>query len=168
MLKIHGLKDLMTGLVHTCPSSKVRVNFNVCLIVRPIPAACDLAWVKCHRRFAKPCLERYSCCQKGSRSALFLSAFRRSNVAEEKCMNPKLLKYLFSWVTHLCLHNIAVSISHLVYISVSLRGALGLELVSALMLEEISHDYERHSNVAVFLLLTETIESEDRVPNVYT
>ena len=68
-------------------------------------------------------------------------------------------------MTHLCLHNAAVSISHL---SVSLRGALGLELVSALMLEEISHDYERHSNVAVFLLLAETIESEDRVPNVYT
>ena len=26
----------------------------------------------------------YSCCQKGSRSALFFSAFRRLNVAEEK------------------------------------------------------------------------------------
>ena len=71
-------------------------------------------------------------------------------------------------MTHLCLHNIAVSISHLVYLSVSLRGALGLKLVSALVLEGISHDYERHSNVAIFLLLTETIESEDRVPNVYT
>ena len=62
----------------------------------------------------------------------------------------------------------AVSISHLVYLSVSLRGALGLKLVSALMLEEISHDYERHSNVAVFLSLTEIIESEDRVPNIYS
>ena len=41
-------------------------------------------------------------------------------------------------------------------------------LVSALMLEEISHDYERHSNVAVFLSLTEIIESEDRVPNIYS
>ena len=71
-------------------------------------------------------------------------------------------------MTHLCLHNIAVSISHLVYLSVNLRGALGLELVSALMLEEISHDYERHSNVAVFLSLTEIIESEHRVPNVYS
>ena len=71
-------------------------------------------------------------------------------------------------MTHLCLQNIAVSISYLVYLSVSLRGALGLKLVSALVLEEMSHDYGRHSNVAVFLLLAETIESEDRVPNVYT
>ena len=71
-------------------------------------------------------------------------------------------------MTHLCLQNIAVSISHLVYLSVSLCGALELKLVSALMLEEISHDYERHSKVAVFLLLAETIESEDRVPNVHT
>ena len=68
----------------------------------------------------------------------------------------------------MCLHNIAVSISHPVYLSVSLHGALGLKLVSALVLEEISHDYERHSNVAIFLLLTETIESGDRVPNVYS
>ena len=71
-------------------------------------------------------------------------------------------------MTSLCLHNIAVSISHLVYLSVSLRGALELKLVSALVLEEISHDYERHSNVAVFVSLTEIIESEDRVPNVYS
>ena len=71
-------------------------------------------------------------------------------------------------MTHLCLQNIAVSISYLVYLSVSLRGALGLKLVSALVLEEISHDYERHSNVAVFLSLTEIIESEDRVPNIYS
>ena len=73
-------------------------------------------------------------------------------------------------MTHLCLHNIAVSISHPVYLSVSLHGvgALGLKLVSALVLEEISHDYERHSNVAVFLSLTEIIESEDRVPNFYS
>ena len=70
-------------------------------------------------------------------------------------------------MTHLCLHNIAISISHPVYLSVSLCGALGLKLVSALVLEEISHDYERHSNVAVFLSLTEIIESEDRVPNFY-
>ena len=62
----------------------------------------------------------------------------------------------------------AVSISHLVYLSVSLRGALGLELVGALMLGETSHVYERHSNVAVFLSLTEIIESEDRVPNIYS
>ena len=62
----------------------------------------------------------------------------------------------------------AVSTSQLVYLSVSLRGTLGLKLVSALMIGDISHDYGRHSNVAVFLLLTETIESEDRVPNVYT
>ena len=54
-------------------------------------------------------------------------------------------------MTHLCLQNIAVSISYLVYLSVSLRGALELKLVSALVLEEISHDYERHSNVAIFL-----------------
>ena len=70
----------------------------------------------------------------------------------------------------MCLHNIAVSISHPVYLSVSLHGvgALGLKLVSALVLEEISHDYERHSNVAIFLLLTETTESGDGVPNVYS
>ena len=77
-------------------------------------------------------------------------------------MNPKLWKYFFFWMTHLCLQNIAVSISQLGCLSVSLRGALGLKLVSALMLWKISHDYERHSNVAVFLLLAETIESEDR------
>ena len=72
-------------------------------------------------------------------------------------------------MTHLCLQNIAVPISHLVYLSVSLHGTLGLKLVSAaLMMGDISHDYEQHSNVAVFLLLAETIESEDRVPNVYT
>ena len=71
-------------------------------------------------------------------------------------------------MTHLCLQNIAVSISHLVYLSVSLRGALELKLVSALMLEQISHDYERYSNVAVFLSLTGIIESEDRVPNFYS
>ena len=71
-------------------------------------------------------------------------------------------------MTHLCLHNIAVLISHPVYLSVSLCGALGLKLVSVLLLEEISHDYERHSNVAVFLSLTEIIESEDRVPNIYS
>ena len=71
-------------------------------------------------------------------------------------------------MTYLCLQNIAVSIYHLVYLSVSLRGAPGLKLVSALMLEEISHDYERHSNVAVFLSLTEMIESEDRVPGIYS
>ena len=62
----------------------------------------------------------------------------------------------------------AVSISHLVYLSVSLHGTLGLKLVSALMIGDISHDYERHSNVAGFLSLTEIIESEDRVPNVYS
>ena len=71
-------------------------------------------------------------------------------------------------MTNLCLHNIVVSISHLVYLSVSLRGAMELKLVSALMLEQISHDYERHSNVAIFLLLTETTESGDGVPNVYS
>ena len=71
-------------------------------------------------------------------------------------------------MTHLCLHNIAVSMSHPVYLPVRLCGALGLKLVSALVLEEISHDYERHSNVAVFLSLTEIIESEDRVPNIYS
>ena len=70
-------------------------------------------------------------------------------------------------MTHLCLHNIAVSISHPVYLSVSLCGALGLKLVSALVLEEISHDYERYSNVAAFLLLTETVEYNHRVQNIY-
>ena len=69
-------------------------------------------------------------------------------------------------MTPLCLQNIALSISHLVYLSVSLRGALGLKLVSALMLEEISHDYERHSNVAVFLSLTEIVDSKDRILNL--
>ena len=71
-------------------------------------------------------------------------------------------------MTHLYFWNIAVSISHLVYLSVSLRGALGLKPVSALMLEEISHDYGRHSNVAVFLSVTEIIESENRIPNFYS
>ena len=62
----------------------------------------------------------------------------------------------------------AVSISHLVYLSVSLRGTLELKLASALMIGDISHDYERHSNVAVFvsLSLTETVESKDRVLNL--
>ena len=41
-----------------------------------------------------------------------------------------------------------------------------MKLVSALILKDISHDYERHSNVAVFLSLTETVESKDRVLNL--
>ena len=116
-----------------------------------------------------PC--NYSCCQKGSRSGLFfllLEAFRRLNVAEEKQTNPKLWKSHFFWVTYLCLHNIAVSISRLVYLSVSLRGTLGLKLISALVMGNISHDHERHSNVAVFRSLTETVESKDRLLNIYS
>ena len=70
-------------------------------------------------------------------------------------------------MTHLCLENIAVSISQLVYLSVSLRGTLGVKLISALMIADISHDYERHSNVAAFLLLTETVEYKHRVPDIY-
>ena len=110
----------------------------------------------------------YSCCQKGSRSALFFLHLDAWMWLKRNRWIRSFGSTFFSWVTHLCLHNIAVSISHPVYLSVSLRGALELKLVSALVLEEISHDHERHSNVAIFLLLTETIESGDRVPNVYS
>ena len=50
--------------------------------------------------------------------------------------------------------------------SVTVRLSIGLKLISALVMGNISHDHERHSNVAVFRSLTETVESKDRLLNI--
>ena len=83
-------------------------------------------------------------------------------------MNPKLWKYLFF------LSDSSVPSQHsCIDISPCISlckppWSTGVEAGQRASVEEMSHDYGRHSNVAVFLLLAETIESEDRVPNVYT
>ena len=108
----------------------------------------------------------YSCCQKGSRSALFFLHLDAWMWLKRNRWIRSFGSTFFFWMTHLCLQNIDVSISHLVYLSVSLRGTLGLKLISALVMGNISHDHERHSNVAVFRSLTETVESKDRLLNI--
>ena len=58
----------------------------------------------------------------------------------------------------LCIHNMPVTISHLESLSISLCGRMGSYLSSALILNRISHEYGRHSDVANSLAFTKTID----------
>ena len=69
----------------------------------------------------------YSCCQKGSRSVLFFLLLDAWMWLKRNRRIRTFGSPIFFRVTHWCLHNIAVSISHLVYLSVSLPWNTGSE-----------------------------------------
>ena len=72
-----------------------------------------------------------------------------------------------SKVLDLCIHNMPVTITHLVSLSTSLCGRLGPDLTSALIPKRISHEYGRHPDVANSLAFTETIDYWSRAPDLY-
>ena len=73
-----------------------------------------------------------------------------------------------SKVLDLCIHNMPVTITHLVSLSTSLCGRLELDLISALIPKRISHEYGRYPDVANSLAFTETIDYWSRTPDLYS